>query len=149
MSDQFWLTKAQLKRIEPDASATCAGEGLQSSRGGGGVSGKLDVSYVRHRLPAQPEVATLEWHVRSTPRDIVGHGGHVRKVPLPDSSTAAIASQFTSRVGVAPQWQPIWQPAESRHACPEMVVVTVRISTLRSREEREALRDGPPEAESR
>jgi hypothetical protein len=44
MSDQFWLTKAQLKRIEPDASATCAGEGLQSSRRGGGVSGKLDVS---------------------------------------------------------------------------------------------------------
>lgn len=68
MSDQIWLTKAQLKRIEPDASATCAGEGLQSSRGGGGVSGKLDVSYVRHRLPAQPEVATLEWYVRSTPR---------------------------------------------------------------------------------
>ena len=34
-------------------------------------------------------------------------------------------------------------------ACPEMVVVTERISTPRSREEREALHDAPPEAESR
>src|SRR6202140_3631314 len=81
--------------------------------------------------------------------DVVRPHRHVRFVPLPDSSTAAIASQFTSRVGVAPQWQPISRPAESRHACPEMVVVTVRISTLRSREEREALRDAPLEAESR
>src|SRR6202158_4238219 len=81
--------------------------------------------------------------------DIARRGRHVSNVPLPDSSTAAIASQFTSRVGVAPQWQPISRPAYSRHACPEMVVVTVRISTPRSREEREALRDVPPEAESR
>src|SRR6266404_3738661 len=93
--------------------------------------------YVR-ATSAFPLIATEE----RTSRD-------VSNVPTTDSCAAAIASQLTSRVGVAPQWQPISRPAESRHACPEMVVVTVRISTPRSREEREALRDAPPEAESR
>ncbi len=43
-------------------------------------------------------------------------------------------------VSAALQWQPISRPAESRHACPEIMLVTERISALRARVEREAQR---------
>src|ERR1700686_3511262 len=88
--------------------------------------------------------------VRSAPR---GRGNDPQQFLRPEAlGRDANPIMPTGKYPLTPEHDQAQKPRDGFRecdACPEMVVVTVRISTLRSREEREALRDAPLEAESR